>query len=132
MTAQLSSILYVEDDGDIAEVAVMTLEDIGGFEVTHCASGRQALERFESASPQLILMDVMMPEMDGPETVVRLRQASPGKKTPVIFMTAKAQVHEQSAYRQMGAIGVVVKPFDPMKLCQQINDMWEDHHATQQ
>lgn len=131
MTGTLNTILYVEDDDDIAEVALMTLQMLGGFEVVHCNSGRRALDSFAAVTPQLVLMDVMMPEMDGPETLRRLRQM-PGiaQTVPVIFMTARAQVHEQAAYRQLGALGVIVKPFDPITLSAQITEIWEQRHAA--
>lgn len=123
MTA-LKKILYVEDDEDIAEIAVMTLEELGGFEVKHCASGMIALDQLSSYAPQLILMDVMMPGMDGPETFERIKETS-SAHVPVIFMTAKAQKHEQEEYINMGAVGVIVKPFDAMTLCSTITQLWE-------
>ena len=75
MRAELKRILYVEDDDAIAEVAMMTLETLGEFDVTHCASGRRALEIYDEIAPQLVLLDVMMPEMDGPETMARMLDA---------------------------------------------------------
>ncbi len=130
MTDELKKILYVEDDEDIAEVAVMTLEDIGGLEVQHCLSGRAAIDEYANYAPQLVLMDVMMPELDGPETMRHLQRIYGDQIAPVIFITAKAQLHEQQIYKQMGALGVVVKPFDPMTLCQKITEMWDAHHAA--
>jgi two-component system OmpR family response regulator len=128
MSKTLEKILYVEDDEDIAEIAQMILEDIGGFEVMHCSSGQKALDAYPNYNPQLVLMDVMMPKMDGPETLENLRKMPEEKDTPVIFMTAKAQTHEQVAYRNMGALGVIVKPFDPETLCDHINALWERRH----
>lgn len=125
MKEKLKKILYVEDDEDIAEVGQMTLEDIGGFDVKYCSSGKAALESFIEYRPQLVLMDVMMPEMDGTETLSKLRELDGGENTPVIFMTAKAQTHEQISYIKMGVLGVIVKPFDPMKLCDDIILLWE-------
>jgi CheY-like chemotaxis protein len=130
MSSALRTILYVEDDLDIAEVALMTLQDLGGFEVVHCDSGPAALRSFASVAPQMVLMDVMMPEMDGPETMRRLRNEPGGAEIPVVFMTARAQVHEQAIYRQLGALGVIVKPFDPMALNQQIRELWESRDAA--
>lgn len=128
VTEQLKKILYVEDDEDIAEIAQMTLEDIGDFEVMHCSSGQEALDAFSTYNPQLVLMDVMMPGMDGPETLKSLRKIPQAKDTPVIFMTAKAQTHEQETYKEMGALGVVVKPFDAETLCDHINNLWGNRH----
>ncbi|MGD9639437.1 MAG: response regulator [Alphaproteobacteria bacterium] len=122
---ELKKILYVEDDEDIAEVAQMILEDIGGFEIKHCFSGQEAIDAFPSYNPQLILMDVMMPDMDGPKTFEKIKNLYGKENISVIFMTAKAQTHEQEAYKKMGAIGVILKPFDPMELCENIRNLWE-------
>ena len=122
MPEELKKILYVEDDEDIAEVTVMTLADIGGFEVKHCFSGKLALEILPEYKPQLVLMDVMMPEMDGTETVKAIRKMPEWKNIPIIFMTAKIQHNEQREYLRLGAIGVIVKPFDSMALCENIRN----------
>lgn len=125
MSQPLKRILYVEDDDDIAEITQMTLAEFGSFDVYHCPSGRSALAELPVYKPQLVLMDVMMPNMDGPETFRQMRQMPEGADVPVVFMTAKAQTHEQAAYMKLGASGVIVKPFDPMTLCEQINAIWE-------
>lgn len=128
MTTNLKRILYVEDDPNIAEVAIMTLEDFGDFDVHHCSSGIDAINTLPKYQPQLLLMDVMMPGMDGPETLSRIRKTEGGKNIPVIFMTAKAQTHEQQSYIEMGAVGVIVKPFDPETLCETLNAFWKKAH----
>lgn len=128
MSDTLQRILYAEDEDSIAAVTVMTLEDLGGFEVRRCASGREALDMLAAFAPQLVLLDVMMPEMDGPETLQRLRTTEEGRGLPVIFITARAQTHEQEAYRAMGALGVIVKPYDPIALCGQVRSLWERRH----
>ena len=127
MLSNLKKILYVEDDEDIAVVATMTLEEIGGFEIKHALSGSLALELLASYDPDLILMDVMMPGMDGVETYKEIRNLEKWESIPVIFMTAKAQTHEQKTYMDLGAIGVVVKPFDPMILCKTIKGFRDKH-----
>ncbi|UJQ93991.1 response regulator [Mariluticola halotolerans] len=124
MPETLQKLLYVEDDESIAEIVLMTLQDLGGFEVKHCSSGQQALDTIVAYAPQLVLMDVMMPGMDGPETLNRIRQLPDMQNLPVIFMTAKAQTHEQQTYLGLGAIGVIVKPFDPMTLTDHVNELW--------
>lgn len=129
MAESLKRILYVEDDESIAEVGVMTLEDLGGFEVIHCSSGKEALDALSSFAPQLVLMDVMMPVMDGPKTLQSMKERPDAKHIPVMFMTAKAQVHEQETYRAMGAVGVIVKPFDPMALCDRLVEYWDAAQA---
>lgn len=130
MTDSLSRILYVEDDASIAEIVMVTLEDLGGFTARHCDGGQKALETVLDFAPQLILMDVMMPGLSGPETLEILNTMPVAREVPVIFMTAKAQRHEQAAYRDLGAIGVIVKPFDPITLSDQITELWEQWNAA--
>ena len=130
MKQELKKILLVEDDEQIAFMTIMTLEDFGAFKVLHCDNGQDALDCIGTFAPQLVLMDVMMPEMDGPETFRHLRQLPEGRDLPVVFMTARAQTHEQKAYLALGAAGVIVKPFDPMLLADQIRDYWEQAAAA--
>ena len=130
MTETLTRILYVEDDDSIAQVVMMALEELGGFTATHCDNGQKALDTVVEFAPQLILMDVMMPRMSGPETLENLKQIPQAKDIPVIFMTAKVQTHEKEAYRSLGAIGVIAKPFDPMALSEQIISLWQDTNAA--
>lgn len=127
MSTDLKKILLIEDNEDIAVIVMMTLENIGGFEIKHSLSGQEALELLPSYHPQLILLDVMMPEMDGIETFKKIRLTPEGENIPIIFMTAKAQTHEQEAYLELGAIGVLVKPFNPMDLCEMIQELWAKH-----
>ena len=121
----LQRILHVDDEPNIREIAVVILEDIGGFTVETCGSGREALDKVPSFAPDLILLDVMMPGMDGPTTLRELRKLPQTAQIPVIFMTAKVQAHEIDQYFELGAIGVVTKPFDPMTLCDQIREIWQ-------
>ena len=121
----LTRILYVEDDADIREIAQLALEVVGGFKVLLCASGEQALLQAAAFSPQLILLDVMMPDMDGPSTLRALRQQPELAHIPVAFMTAKIQPQEIAHYKAMGALEVIAKPFDPMLLPQQVTDIWQ-------
>ena len=125
MPKELKRILYVEDESDISTIAVTVLEALGGFVVIACASGRQALDAAPTADPDLILLDVMMPEMDGPTTLKALRQIPQTAHTPVIFMTAKVQASEIEHYKSLGALDVIAKPFDPMTLSAQIGETWQ-------
>lgn len=121
---ELRRILYVEDEPDIREIAKLALEMVGGYEVQVCSSGREALLRLQDFMPDFILLDVMMPEMDGPATLAALR-AMPGMQTlPVAFMTAKAQPAEISQLQALGARGVIAKPFDPIALATQVRVLW--------
>lgn len=123
-TRTLQRILHVEDEPDIQEVARMTLETLGGFTVESCDNGPQAVEKAPVFAPDLILLDVMMPGMDGPATLEALRRLPEVRNTPVIFMTAKVQTHEVTRFRELGAVDVIEKPFDPMTLADRIRDIW--------
>lgn len=125
MPQALARILYVEDEPDIRAIAQMALEAVGGFSVTACASGSEALAAAPTAQADLLLLDVMMPGMDGPSTLKALRALDATAKTPVIFMTAKVQAAEVAQYKELGAIEVIHKPFDPMELSAQIQRIWE-------
>ena len=126
---ELRKIMIVEDDPDIQTVARMALETIGGFAVEACSSGREALEKAPAFQPDLIMLDVMMPEMDGPTTLQGLRGLADFAATPVVFCTAKAMPSEVEQYRQMGSAGIIAKPFDPMSLADQVREIWESHHG---
>jgi CheY-like chemotaxis protein len=110
-------VLYVDDEPDIREVAAMALELDGGMEVKTASSGPQALGFIDGGfRPDVILLDVMMPDMDGPAVLAELRNRPEHAKTPVVFITARAQAHELARFVSLGAIGVITKPFDPMTL----------------
>ena len=125
MAQELKNILYVEDEADIRAVARLALEAVGGFSVTICSSGAEAVERAPEVRPDLILLDVMMPGMDGVDTLRALRDLPETATTPVIFMTAKAQQSEIHNLRELGALDVIAKPFDPMALSDRIRDIYE-------
>lgn len=127
-TYPLQRILYVEDEVAIQEVVKLALEAVGGFSVEICSSGTAAVERAPFFSPDLILLDVMMPGMDGLSTLQTLRGLPQTSTTPVIFITAKAQSAERAHYLELGAVGVITKPFDPMRLSQNILDIWNRYH----
>ncbi|NOY62865.1 MAG: response regulator [Gammaproteobacteria bacterium] len=122
----LNKILYVEDEPDIQTVARMALEVVGGFNVEVCSSGSEALEKVVDYAPDLILMDVMMPHMDGPATLVELRKLEALDGVPVIFMTAKVQPDEVKEYKAIGAVDVIPKPFDPMSLPETVKRIWAE------
>lgn len=125
----LERIMHIEDDPSIQEVARVALEIVGGFVVKSFDSGRAGLAAAEAFAPQLVLLDVMMPGMDGPQTLVELRKLPCMKNVPVVFMTAKVQTQEVATYRGLGAADVIIKPFDPMTLSDQIRDIWKQHNA---
>jgi two-component system OmpR family response regulator len=115
-------ILYVDDEPDIREVAVLSLRLDSEIDVRSAESGAQALEMLaqDDWKPDLVLLDVMMPGMDGPTTLATLRALAVTRDTPVIFMTARAQAFEKDRLLKLGALGVISKPFDPMGLASQL------------
>jgi two-component system OmpR family response regulator len=121
----LTAVLYVDDEPDIREIAAMALGLIDGLAVSTCASGEQALKAMSISEPQLVLLDVMMPTMDGPATLCCMRKDPSLNAIPVIFVTAKAMPKEIAQFRDLGAAGVIAKPFDPMKLGEQVLALWE-------
>lgn len=121
----LERILYVEDEPDIQAVAKLALEMVGGYQVMICSRGQEALDKVSGFAPDLILLDVMMPGMDGPATLQSLRADPTTAAIPVIFLTAKVQPSEVAHYQALGALNVIAKPFDPMTLAEQIRQIWE-------
>lgn len=115
-------ILHVEDEPDIREIVAISFAADPNVELRQASSGVEALEVLaDGAMPDVILLDVVMPEIDGPSTLVRVRNLPGHGSTPVIFMTARTQPQEKGRYIALGAIGVISKPFDPMTLGQQIS-----------
>lgn len=131
--SELHRILYVEDDPDIQAIAVMALEAVARMTVLACSSGPEALEAAVAFAPDLIVLDVMMPDMDGPSTLAGLRQLAPLSTTPVVFITAKTQPTEILRLKELGALEVITKPFDPMQLGDQLRAIWKNarHQAGQ-
>ncbi|MGJ8558342.1 MAG: response regulator [Sulfitobacter geojensis] len=113
------NILYVDDEDDIREIAVMSLELDAGVSVKSCSSGAEALVTVQQWTPNLILLDAMMPDMDGPETLRRLRDNTATAGIPVVFITARSQPEDIERFVSLGAVGVISKPFDPMTLPEQ-------------
>ncbi len=124
----LEKILCVEDEPDIQAVARVALELLGGFQVRICANGQEALTTVPAFAPDLILLDVMMPGMDGPTTLARLRADPASAGIPVVFLTAKVQPDEVRHYQVLGALDVIAKPFDPMTLAAQVRRIWSAAH----
>ena len=120
----LQRVLCVEDEADIRTVVQIALQDLGGMQLRVCSSGAEALAAAPEFAPELILLDVMMPGMDGPATLAALRASPDHATTPVVFMTAKVQTHEIARYRQLGALDVIMKPFDPMSLADTLRGIW--------
>lgn len=117
----MTRILYVDDEADIREVAQMAIELDPMFEVRCCASGPEAIDQATEWVPDLILLDVMMPGMDGPTVFARLKEQAGTAAIPVVFITARTQTREVSSFLKLGARGVIAKPFDPMTLADQVS-----------
>jgi CheY-like chemotaxis protein len=109
-------ILLVDDDEMIREVAELSLSRIGGYDVTTAASGEEAITLATADPPDAILLDVMMPGLDGPETFERLQAQPATRAVPVVLLTAKLQMRERQRWQDLGVVGVLGKPFDPLRL----------------
>lgn len=115
-------ILYVDDRADIRQVATMSLELDPDFEVRNCSSGVEAIEEARSWRPDLILLDVMMPQMDGRAVLQKLGESPETADIKVVFITALAMTKEVEALKALGVAGVITKPFDPMTLAEQVRE----------
>jgi CheY-like chemotaxis protein len=116
-------ILLIDDEEDIRKIAKLSLEAVGNHDTVLAASAREGIELATAHMPDLIIMDMMMPGMDGIAALAELRTGAATAHIPVIFMTAKVQRSETAQYKQLGAIGVIPKPFDPMTLPALVRDI---------
>lgn len=126
MTQTSLSILYVDDDEDIRTIVTMSLALDAAISLTVAASGEEALALLAERTgwrPDVLILDVMMPGLSGPETLAELRQRDDLSSVPALFMTARGRPMEQSEYRRLGAAGTILKPFDPVHLASQIRTM---------
>lgn len=126
---ECKKILYAEDEEDIQLIAKLALEDIAGFTLKICSNGKEVLDVIESFKPDLLLLDVMMPKMDGVTVIAEIRKMSTFKDIPVIVMTARTLSNEIEEYLKLGAIGIIVKPFDVMKLGDEIKKIWKESYG---
>lgn len=116
-------LLFVDDDDDIRTIGEMSLTLGTGWQITLARSGNEALVAAAHDPPDLILLDVMMPDLDGPATLLRLKSDPSTAAIPIVFLTARIQPHQVDEYLQMGAIGVIAKPFDPLGLADEIRSL---------
>ena len=119
-------ILYIDDEADIREIAQMALELDPAYAVRTARSGREGIAVAHDWVPALILLDVMMPELDGPTVLGLLREDPVTSEIPIVFITARTQAQEVAHLRALGARGVIAKPFDPMALAGQVRDFLDD------
>lgn len=126
MQARLTKVLCADDEEDILAIVQICLEMLPDLQVVCCRDGATAIAEAHRLQPDLVVLDVMMPGMDGP-TAMRAIKADPQlKDTPVILMTARVQSAEIDRYLEMGAAGVIPKPFDPMTLANRIVSLWNE------
>lgn len=112
--------LVIDDEPDIRAVAEMSLSKVGDWEVVLAASGEEGIELAKQARPDVILLDSMMPGLDGPTTIERLKASAATREIPVLFLTAKLQPADRERYGELGAVGLIPKPFDPMTLASEV------------
>src|SRR5262245_46919040 len=125
MPAQpLNRICYVEDDEDIQRIVRMSLEKVGKMEVAVCSDPLKAIEAISAFKPQLVMLDWMMPGMDGPTLFKEMRKVPATEALPVVFITAKASQRELDELRTLGAAGTISKPFSPKDLPNQLREIW--------
>jgi len=120
----LNKLLLVDDDAMIRRIAAISLGRVGNWDVSTAESGVRALELLETYRPDVIMLDVMMPELDGPGTFQAIRAMGEFAKTPIIFMTAKVQTHEVQNYYRLGISGVIIKPFDPLTISAEVESIY--------
>jgi CheY-like chemotaxis protein len=125
----MKRILLVEDDPDIQIVTSLALGSFGRFAVKVCGSAREALEIAPAFKPDVILLDVVMPGMDGVRALRAFRRWPAFAHVPIIFMTARVQPHEVERYQELGSAAVIAKPFDPATLAETVRAIWNRHHA---
>ena len=121
---KIERVLYVEDDDSIREITSLALSAIGGLQVLACSSGDEALRMAEDFAPDMFLLDVMMPEMDGIQALAALRAKAALCYVPAVFLTAKVMPAEISSLNRLGVLGVLTKPFDPLQLAIKLQALW--------
>ena len=127
---ELTKIMLVEDDPDIALLAQVALEEFGGIEFVHFDNGGDALAALAKEAPDLLILDYRMPGMNGAEVLAAARKTDVGRDLPVIFMTASLMPKHVERLRELGALDVLAKPFDPLTLADQVRSIWAEHHQS--
>lgn len=120
----LQSVLYVDDEPDIREVVELSLALAADLQVQSCGSGEQALKVMPLLRPDMVLLDVMMPGLDGPGTLARMKADPLLASIPVVFLTAKALPAEIQRFLALGAVAIIPKPFDALKLAEHVQAIW--------
>ncbi len=126
MSGQLKRIMCVEDEPDVQPVLRLALQRVGEFEVLICGSGEEAIADGPAFAPDLMVFDVVMPGMDGPTTLARVRNMPELADVPAVFLTGKTKPEDIAHYRTLGVIGIVPKPFDIKELSAQLQKIWDN------
>ena len=130
MEDRLKQIFCVDDDEDVLAVIKLSLECVGGFEVTCTSKSTNAVHMARTVHPDLMQLDVMMPVLNGPAVLKKIREDKTFHNIPVVFMTARVQTEEVREYLELGAAGVIAKPFDALTLCDQVREIWRQHRVA--
>lgn len=123
----LTKVLHVDDEEDVRRIVELALSQIGGLDVCTCANGIEAVQRAPEFAPDLLLVDSMMPEMSGEETVRRLRELDGFQTTPVVFLTAVGHREVRNRLEALNPASIILKPFDPISLHEQLAQIWQDN-----
>ncbi len=126
---QLVKVMLVEDDPDIAVLAQIAIEEFGGLQFVHHSSGSEAVRSIEADPPDLLLLDYRMPEMNGAEVMSAVRATQAGRNLPIVFMTASLMPRHVERLRDLGALDVLAKPFDPLTLAERLKAIWVAHQT---
>jgi CheY-like chemotaxis protein len=121
--------MLADDEPDILEISKIALETIGGYEVAVCTSGKDLLEQLTDFEPDLIVVDVLMPDLTGPQVLVELRRVPEYADTPVIYLTGVMQREGEDDLRATGVVDIILKPFDPMTLAHRLEGIWKEIHG---
>jgi two-component system OmpR family response regulator len=125
----LKSIILVEDEPDIQILIKIALETVGKFNIQIFSSGKDLIKQIDSLSADLILLDVMMPDMDGMSVLLNLQKNPHSARIPVVFITASVSNKDIAKYKKTGALDVIAKPFDPMTLADRVKQIWKEKYG---
>lgn len=126
---KLRRILLADDEPDILEISKIAIETIGGYEVAVCTSGKELLEQLIAFEPDLIVVDVLMPDLTGPQVLEELRRVPEYANTPVVYLTGVMQREGVDDLRATGVVDIILKPFDPMTLADRLEAIWKEFHG---
>lgn len=126
---KLRRIMLADDEPDILEISKIAIETIGGYEVAVYTSGKELLEQLIAFEPDLIVVDVLMPDLTGPQVLEELRRVPEYADTPVVYLTGVMQREGEDDLRATGVVDIILKPFDPMTLADRLEAIWKEFHG---